>query len=152
MPPALPPSSSGAADARERHAEAPPAGPLQRRLPLIALESLLQRLAGLMLQHPPQAPFVAAMTRRAQRLRPGRDLAPARQLEADYEAHLARCGIEETWFDRATDEATLLAHHYRQLDASPAAQPARGLLAWLRPRRGRDGPARPAPPDGAAET
>lgn len=153
MPSVPPPFSPGHAELRERRRQAQLAGLMLRRLPLIALESLLQRLAGLLLQHPPQAPFVAAITRRAQRLRLGQDLALARQLEAEYEAHLARCGIEETWYDRETDEATLLARYYHQLDEALATRPPRGLLAWLRPGRRRNTPPRrPLPPDGTPES
>ncbi|MES2917019.1 MAG: hypothetical protein V4729_00205 [Pseudomonadota bacterium] len=107
---------------------------LERRLPLLAGESLLQRLAGLLLRHPQQAGFVGEMTRRAQCLRLGQDLAVARELEAEYVAFLAARGITESWYDPEVDEAELLDRHYRQLhEALDRGRPA-GLLAWLVPR------------------
>lgn len=108
---------------------------LDRRLPLLACESLLQRLAGLLLRHPQQAGFVCEMTRRAQRLRLGQDLAVAHELEAEYVAHLAARGITESWYDPEADEAELLDRHYRRLHAALETRRPAGLLAWLVPRR-----------------
>jgi hypothetical protein len=151
MPPSPPPYPHGHDAQRERRRQVQLARLMLRRLPLIALESLLQRLAGLLLQHPQQAAFVAGMTRRAQRMRLGQDLGQARQLEAEYEAHLARCGIVEHWYDRDTDEATLLARHYRQMEETLETRQPRGLLAWLRPRSRAQATARRSPPpDGTA--
>lgn len=151
MSPTSPPFPPGHAELRERRRQLQLTRLMLRRLPLIALESLVQRLAGLLLHYPQQAAFVASMTRRAQRLRLGQDLLQAQALEAEYEAHLAGCGIIETWYDRETDEATLLARHYRQLDAALETRRPRGLLAWLRPRARMKRAPRPVPPpDGTA--
>lgn len=91
---------------------------LHRRLPLLAWESLLQRLAGLMLQHPQQAGFVRKLTDRASDIRLQGDMDLARELEADYLAHLTARGIRETWYDAVVDEATLLERHYRAVGAA----------------------------------
>ncbi|MCC2636591.1 MAG: hypothetical protein K0Q68_310 [Moraxellaceae bacterium] len=88
---------------------------LIRRLPLMAWESLLQRLDGLRRQHPQQAGFVQEMTCRASRLRLEQDMEIARELEDDYLRHLAAEGITETWHDARADEAELLDRHYHLL-------------------------------------
>lgn len=113
---------------------------LARRLPLLAWESLLQRLAGLLLHHPGQAGFVHAMTRRASGLRLCGDMDLARELAAGYEAHLAALGIAETWYDVHHDEAAILDRHYRavsdalnkELGIAPKAVP--GQAVTLRPQ------------------
>lgn len=86
---------------------------LQRRLPLLVWERLLQRLAGLMLRHPQQAGFVRELTHRASQVRLQCNLELADELEAEYLAHLAARGITETWYDPVVDEASLLDRHYR---------------------------------------
>lgn len=93
---------------------------LHRRLPLLAWESLLQRLAGLMLQHPQQAGFVRELTQRATDIRLQGDMELARELEADYLAHLRARGIRETWYDAVVDEASRLDRHYRAVGAALA--------------------------------
>lgn len=126
---------AGHAELRARRREGQLQHLLDRRLPLLACESLLQRLAGLLLRHPQQAGFVSEMTRRAQRLRLGQDLAVAQELEAEYEAHLAARGIAESWYNPEADEAELLDRHYRRLHAALETRRPTGLLAWLVPRR-----------------
>lgn len=86
---------------------------LARRLPLLAWESLVQRLAGLKQHHPEQAAYVHAMTRQASELRLNGRLERARELEAEYVAHLASLGIEETWYDFRHDEDAILSRHYQ---------------------------------------
>lgn len=112
---------------------------LARRLPLLAWESLLQRLAGLLLNHSGQAGFVHAMTRRASELRLAGDLDLVRELAAEYEAHLAALGLEETWYDFHHDEAAILDRHYRAVSEALnrslgiVTRPKKTGLVMLRP-------------------
>lgn len=116
---------------------------LQRRLPLLAWERLLQRLAGLMLHHPQQAGFVRELTHRASEVRLQGNLKLADELEAEYLSHLTARGITESWYDPVVDEASLLDRHYRAVGAAlegnkePSLIVLRQKLFPVPPRPGR---------------